>query len=108
MVAMSDESNLSREISNKLSKLIALTKLSNSKIIAEAKTEINGDPVFQAILALADGDLSSSQIKDKVIEQTSSSKATVERRIAELIEKGALVATRKGHEIYYTNSGLYD
>jgi len=34
--------------------------------------------------------------------------ATVKRRMSELVEKGALTSTRKGKEVYYENSGLYD
>lgn len=105
---MTDETELLKEISHKLSQLIVLTKLSNSKVIAETKEEIRKDPVSRALLDLADGTLSSAQLKDKVIQQTNTSEATVKRRISDLTEKGALISTRKGKEIYYENSGLYD
>lgn len=105
---MTDETDLLKEISRKLGRLLVLTKLSNSKVIAETKEEIKKDPVSRALLDLADGSLSSFQIKDKVIEQTKASQSTVERRINELVEKGGLIANKKGHEVYYENSGLYD
>lgn len=105
---MTDETDLLKEISRKLGQLLVLTKLSNSKVIAETKEEIKKDPVSRALLDLSDGSLSSSQIKDKVIEQTKASESTIKRRINELVEKGGLIANKKGNEVYYENSGLYD
>jgi Fic family protein len=104
---MTDETDLLKEISRKLSQLIVLTKLSNSQLIAETKKEINKDPVSVALLNLADGSLTYSQIIEKVKVQTKASEPTVKRRIADLSEKGALYSTRKGKEVYYVNSGLY-
>jgi Fic family protein len=105
---MSDEIELLKEISHKLSYLLVLTKLSNSKAIAETKEEIRKDPVSLALLSLADGSLSSTHMTSKVIEQAKASERTVRGRISELVEKGALIPLRKGKEIYYENSGLYD
>jgi Fic family protein len=107
-MAMSDDSEILKEISNKLSQLIVLIKLSNSNLIKTVKDEIRKDSVAQAALDLADGFLTASQIKEKVALQTHVSEKTVERRLIELVEKGVLVASRKGKEIYYSNSGLYD
>lgn len=107
-MAMSSDSELLKEISHKLSQLIVLTRLSNAKVIAETKEAIKKDPASVAILALADGSLTSSQINAKVQEKTKLSERTVKGRIADLIEKGALNAFRKGNEVYYENSGLYD
>ena len=105
---MTSEVELLEEISKKMSQLIVLAKLSSSKFIVETKEEIKKDPVSLAVLQLADGTMSSSQIKEKVKEQTKVSERTIEGRISELTEKGALTAVRKGKEIYYENSGLYD
>lgn len=105
---MSNEIELMKEISNKLSQLLVLTKLSNFKVIADTKKEIQKDPISRALLDLADGLLTSSQIQNGVIQQTHASQSTVKRRIAELVEKGGLISVRKGKEIYYENSGLYD
>jgi Fic family protein len=102
------EVELLKDISRKLSQLIVLTKLSSSNIIAETRKEIRKDKVFRTALDLADGSLGSTQLKDKIKKQAKVSEATVKRRIADLIEKGALTVIRKGNEIYYENSGLYD
>jgi len=105
---MSKEVELLREISRKLSQLIILTKLSSSKFIEETKKEIRKDKVFRTIMELADGSSGSTQLKQKVMASTKVSKPTVKRRMSELVEKGALTSTRKGKEVYYENSGLYD
>lgn len=105
---MTDEVDLLKEISQKLSQLLVLTKLSNSKVIEETKEEIKKDQVLLALLNLADGSLSYSEIIQKAIEQTKASESTVRRRIVDLVEKGGLNAIRRGREVYYENSGLYD
>lgn len=105
---MSEEVKLLKEISRKLSQLIVLAKLSNSEFIEETKKEIRKDKVYHKIMELADGSLGSTELKQKVMTLAKVSKPTVERRMSELVEKGALTPTRKGREIYYENSGLYD
>ncbi len=104
---MSTELEVLKEISEKLNQLLILTRLGNSKAIADFKEEMDDDPILQAILKLADGTLSSAKIKEKVKQQTGESERTITRRIATLMEKGALNAVRKGNEIYYDDSGLY-
>lgn len=105
---MSGEAGVLKEISKKLSQLIFLTKLSNLGLIEETKRKIKEDQVLQTILDIVEGSLSSSDLKEKVIALTKVSKATVERRMAWLVERGALIPTRKGSEVFYENSGLYD
>ena len=105
---LSDEVELLKDISHKLSQLIVITKISNSEAIAETKKKIKEDPISCALLNLADGKLSAGQLTDKVKKKTKKSERTVKGRIADLIEKGALIAKRRGKEIFYENSGLYD
>lgn len=105
---MSNEVCLLKEISRKLSQLIFLTKLSNLKLIEQTKQRMGEDRVSQTILDTADGSLSSSDLKQKILTLTKVSKPTVERRMAWLAERGALIRTRKGNEVFYENSGLYD
>ena len=84
-----------KEISDKLSQLITLTRLANSQAIADFRKEIAKDPIFQSIMDLADETLSSSELKTKVNEETKASESTIKGRIATLMEKGALLATRE-------------
>jgi len=107
-IEMSEEVKLLKEISRKLSQLIVLTKISSSKLIEETKKEIRKDKVCRKIMELADGSLGSTELKKAVITSAKVSMPTVERRMSELVEKGALTPTRKGREVYYENSGLYD
>jgi hypothetical protein len=107
-MAMSSEPELLKEISQKLSQLIVLTKLASAKSISETKQAIKKDPAAVIILDLADGTISSTQMNLKVQEKTKLSERTIQNRIADLVEKGALTPFRKGKELYYENSGLYD
>jgi Fic family protein len=102
------ETDLLEDISRKLSQLITLTRLANSRIINETRDGIRKDSIAQQILNLADGSLSTSNLIQKIAGQSNISDRTVQRRIAELLEKGALNVVRKGHEVYYENSGLYE
>jgi DNA-binding transcriptional ArsR family regulator len=106
-MAMS-ETDLLKEISQKLSQLITLTRLSSSEVIAKTKEEIKKDSIAQQILTLTDGSLSTLQLVQKVATQNSISERTVQRRIADLLEKGALDVSKKGNVTYYENSGLYE
>jgi len=106
-ISMATELELLQSISEKLNQLIILTRLANSKAIADFKKKIEGDPVFQAVLDTANASLSSSELKQKVKEQTQVSEGTIKNRIAVLMEKGGLTAVKKGKEIYYDDSGLY-
>ena len=94
-MAMSDEVELLKDISRKLSQLIVITKISNSEAIAATKKKIREDPVSCALLNLADGTLSAGQLTDKVKKKTKKSERTVQGRIADLIENGALIAEKK-------------
>lgn len=103
-----DSTSLLEEISNKVSQLISLTRLANSDLIRKKKEEVNKDLVCVRILELSDGTLPSNQFKQKISTETNVSEKTVQRSISELIDVGALIAVRKGREIYYQNSGLLD
>lgn len=106
---MSEDSTVVlKEISHKLSQLISLTKLANKDLIQKAKEEVNKDKVFAKILEFSDGTLPSNQFKQKISNEAKVSKKTVQRRISQLLDMGALIAIRKGKEIYYKNSGLLD
>ena len=105
---MSDEITLLKEISRKLSQLIILFKMTKQEKIDEIGKQIKQDKVARSILKFADGSLSAKLLKDKVIKSAKVSEKTVENRIYELVDKGALIVNRKGRENYYENSGLYN
>lgn len=105
---LSEDTQILREISKKLSQLIVLWKISNFETLKDRKKEIEQDEISKKILELANGQLSSSLLKQEVITACSTSEATVKRRLRQLLDFGALVIKRTGNEIYYENSGLYD
>ena len=105
---MSEEITLLKEISRKLSQLIILFKMTNQEKIDDFRKEIKNDRVARSILELADGSLSVKSLKEKVAKSTKVSEKTAERRIYELVDKGALIVNRKGRENFYETSGLYD
>lgn len=105
---MSQDSTLLEEISLKLTQLLSLYKLVNKDIIRKAKEETNKDVVLAKVLEFADGTMSAIPFKQKIANETKVSDKTVERRISDLVEMGALITIRKGKEIFYQNSGLLD
>jgi predicted transcriptional regulator len=101
------ELSVLQEISEKLSQLLTLTRMSNSQVIADFKKEIKKEPLLELILNLADDTLTASKLKAKIKENMKVSDDTIERRIAILMEKGALYVKKRGNEVYYGDSGLY-
>lgn len=105
---MSQDSTLLKEISLKLTQLLSLFKLVSKDIIRKAKEETNKDVVLVKILEFADGTMPAIPFKQKISNETTVSEKTVERRISDLVDMGALITIRKGKEIFYQNSGLLD
>ena len=105
---MSQDSSKLAEISRKLDQLIILLKLSNRAVLNEYKREIEKDKVYMRIREIADSSLSYSDICKKLHEELGVAEITVKKKIAELRAMGLLIATRKGREVYYENSGLLD
>lgn len=102
-----DESHLLQEISKKLDGIITLLKLSNRERLREYSREIREDKVTRRIVETADGTLSSSEFTKAISRNTGASAATVQRRISDLTETGALIKRREGREVYYEASDLF-
>jgi len=105
---MSQESSQLAEISRKLGQLIVLLKLSNRATLEDYKKQLERDKVYTRILEISDGSLSYSDISKKISEELGVADITVKKKIAELKAMGLLIASRKGREVYYENSGLLD
>lgn len=105
---MSKEQEILKEISRKLDQLIILTKLNSLDIIKKYKMKIRGDKVFAKILDYSDGSLSYSELCEKVSKELGVAEITVKRKVSELKEMGFLVAERKGRQVYYNTSGLFE
>ena len=91
-----------------MDQLIILTKLSSLDIIGKYKTKIRGDKVFAKILNYSDGSLSYSKLCEKVSKELGVAEITVMKKVSELKEMGFLVTERKGREVYYATSGLFE
>lgn len=101
---MTDLGNVER----KLDLLIALTRIGLSDALARERQKINSDPVFTAVLRAAAEPIAPGLLKDRVRAETCQSKATVERRIAELVARGALVRESGNGGAAYRSTGLLD
>ena len=102
------ETNILKEISLKLDALISLYKIGLKKELNILTEEIKKDKVSQKILEMADGSLSSGELRQKVADSIGVSEVTVRRRISELSEMGLLLSRRENLNVYYTNSGIIE
>ena len=105
---MSEQLETLKEISRKLDQLIILTKLGNLDIITEYRKKIRGDKVAAKILDYSDGSMSYSEISEKVSSEVGVAEITVRKKITELREMGFLVTERRGRQVYYDTSGLFE
>jgi len=103
-----ENTRLLKDISRKLDQLIILMKLSNRTTLEDIKKKIERDKVALKILECADGSLSYSAISKKISEDLGVAEITVKKKISELKELGILISTRRGKEVYYENSELFE
>lgn len=105
---MSEQIKTLKEISRKLDQLIILTKIGNLDTIEEYRTRIRGDKVAAKILDYSDGSMSYSEISEKVSSELGVAEITVKKKITDLREMGFLVTERRGRQVYYDTSGLFE
>jgi Fic family protein len=98
---------MSREIEEKLDRLIALLRLAYRVDIEAARKSVFADPVNAAILELtAEESRSAGALKAEVQRLTRQSDRTVTRRIADLVSQGFLLQLGSGPRVTYRSSGL--
>jgi DNA-binding transcriptional ArsR family regulator len=105
---LSKDQKILKEISHKLDQLIILTKLNSLDIIKQYKAKIRRDKISAKILDYSDASLSYSKLVEKVSKELGVAEITVMKKISELKEMGFLVSERKGREVYYDKSGLFE
>lgn len=105
---MSKEPELLKEISHKLDVLIILAKLSNLKVIADYRKKVLGDKVFAKVLEYSDGSVSYSQLSEKISKELNVAEITVKRKVSDLKDMGFLLTERRGKQVYYIESGLFE
>lgn len=97
-----------RDVVNRLDALIALVKLIYSEPLKRVRRQITSDPVFRAILELADGTREYSTLAEDVSRRTGKHVRTVKAKISKLLEIGVLRTIRQGKRVYYVNTGILD
>ena len=105
---MSEELRTLKQISQKLDQLIILTKLSNLETIEKYKIKIRGDKVAARVLDYSDGSLNYSELCEKVSKELGVAEITVMKKVSELKEMGFLITERKGRQVYYATSELFE
>jgi len=104
---MSEELQILKSIDFKLDQLILLMKMSNREKLNEAKRQLQQDREYTRILEICAEPIAYGDIVNQVVSATGVSERTVKSKIAQLRELGVLVASRRGREVYYVDSGLF-
>jgi len=99
---------LVESLERKLDVIISLLKIENSEKIKELRIQINEDIPSKLVLEYADGTLSYTELKNKVANDGGVHEITVRRRIAELADMGLLIGSKRGREVYYSNTGIIE
>lgn len=94
------------EIVRRLDRLISIMELANRPEIQKARDEIRSDATYAEILRLTAKETPAGKLTKAVQQKTKQSLKTVQRRIADLIELGALERIRAGGNIKYKATGL--
>lgn len=99
---------LLEEISRKLDNIITLLMLSNRAEFQKVKEELMKDKIVGAIISKADGTISYSDLAKKVAEELGAAEITVKRKMSDLKSLGVIISYRKGREVFYQISSLFE
>lgn len=99
--------DLSR-IEAKLDVLIAIQQAAHAGALVELTESLRADPVARSALAATKRWTSAGEIKETVKAKARVSQPTVERRVAELVDRGILLRRGSGPYVEYRKSGLVD
>ena len=96
-----------RGLEERLDRIVAILQLAFREPLAEAREAIRRDLVNVALLDQANDDwVAAGDLKKHAMEVTKQSKATVERRIASLVDAGGLMTEGGGPSVKYRSTGL--
>lgn len=106
---MPDELQVRLErLEGKLDLLVSLLRIAHSEPLGRARDEVLSDRVNAAILVSANrGWVEAGVLKASAAKRSKASKPTVERRIAELVELGALERRGSGAAVSYRGTSLF-
>ena|SRR6267154_184807 len=94
------------DIVQRLDRLIAIQQLVHKDALASARASVREDKTNAAVLDATSGWVPAGKLKQSVIKKTKQSQPTVERRIAALVELGALDKHGGGGSVSYRTTGL--
>lgn len=93
----------------KLDLLISLLRIAYSEPIAQERDRVMADKVSRAVLAASRREwIEAGELKQLAAAKGKASKATVERRIAELVDLGGLVRSGAGANVRYRATALFE
>ena len=82
--------------------------LSNKAELQKIKEDLKKDKIAQALISKADGTLSYSELAKKVANELKVAEITVKKKISDLKSLGIIIGYRKGREVYYQVSTLFE
>ncbi|MGH2837902.1 MAG: hypothetical protein ACRDJY_06085 [Thermoleophilaceae bacterium] len=95
-----------QDIVDRLDRLIGILELAHREEIEKSRQAIRSDKTYAAILALTAKEAPAGKLSKAVQQETTQSPKTVQRRIADLIEIGALERIGAGGNVKYRATGL--
>lgn len=97
-----------QRVEEKLDLLISLLKIAYREPLIEEREQVLSDGVSRSILkALEKGPLEAGKLKQAASAETKASKPTIERRMAALVDLGAVIRSGAGGQVEYRASGLF-
>src|SRR3954453_14015289 len=94
------------DVVRRLDTIIAILQLAHRDEIESARTAIRSDKVSAAILDLAARETPAGKLAHSVEQKTKQSSRTIARRMAQLVEQGALEKSGAGSATTYRATGL--
>ncbi|TML00282.1 MAG: hypothetical protein E6G34_01985 [Actinobacteria bacterium] len=95
-------------IEQKLDLLIALILVGLRDHLAREREQLESDKVFNALVANAGDRIGAGELKAAARRASGQSQPRVERRIAELVSRGALTRRGSGRSVSYRSTGLFE
>jgi hypothetical protein len=97
---------MNEDVVERLDRLIGLIELGMREQLEGGRARVRAEPTYAAILEKTDKEISAGKLISSVASKTKQSDRTVKRRVAELIEMGAIRRTGAGNSVSYQATGL--
>ena len=94
------------EIGRTLSRIAAVLQIAHRDAIKEVETEVMKDPTNKVIFKAASKWVATGDLEKAVKKEKAGSRATLFRRLGELVDRGLLERREASGKTEYRNSGL--